>query len=224
MAFSRRKESIMRDAASFRLTYSTMFDPPAQLHANFDAALGRVRAALGATHTMWVDGSPRASSSVFEVFSPVDRRVLLGRFAHGTREDVDSAVRAARRAFPAWRALGWAERVRLLRRVAALIEERVYDIAAAVALEVARTAWRRWRGAGDGRPFRLVRRADGSESRLREGLPDDPLPGFTSRNRTLLKPYGVWAVIAPFNFPFALAVGRSERRWSRVTRLCSSSE
>jgi 1-pyrroline-5-carboxylate dehydrogenase len=38
-------------------------------------------------------------------------------------------------------------------------------------------------------------------------LPDDPLQGFTSRNRTQLKPHGVWAVIAPFNFPVALAGG-----------------
>jgi 1-pyrroline-5-carboxylate dehydrogenase len=38
-------------------------------------------------------------------------------------------------------------------------------------------------------------------------LPNDPLAGFVSRNRTQLRPYGVWAVIAPFNFPFALAGG-----------------
>jgi 1-pyrroline-5-carboxylate dehydrogenase len=38
-------------------------------------------------------------------------------------------------------------------------------------------------------------------------LPNDPLSGFVSRNRTVLKPYGAWAVIAPFNFPFALAGG-----------------
>src|SRR5690606_19612753 len=38
-------------------------------------------------------------------------------------------------------------------------------------------------------------------------LPDDPLAGYTSRNRTKLRPYGVWAVIAPFNFPYALAGG-----------------
>jgi 1-pyrroline-5-carboxylate dehydrogenase len=38
-------------------------------------------------------------------------------------------------------------------------------------------------------------------------LPDDPLPGFKSRNRSVLKPYGVWAVVSPFNYPFALAGG-----------------
>lgn len=37
--------------------------------------------------------------------------------------------------------------------------------------------------------------------------PDDPIPDQVSRNRSVLKPYGVWAVIAPFNFPFALAGG-----------------
>jgi 1-pyrroline-5-carboxylate dehydrogenase len=38
-------------------------------------------------------------------------------------------------------------------------------------------------------------------------LPNDPLKGFVSRNRSVLKPYGVWVVIAPFNFPYALAGG-----------------
>ena len=38
-------------------------------------------------------------------------------------------------------------------------------------------------------------------------LPDDPLPDFRSHNRTVLKPYGVWAVIVPFNFPLALGGG-----------------
>ena len=29
-------------------------------------------------------------------------------------------------------------------------------------------------------------------------LPQDPLAAYVSRNRSVLKPYGVWAVIAPF--------------------------
>ena len=38
-------------------------------------------------------------------------------------------------------------------------------------------------------------------------LPNDPLPNVVSRNRSVMKPYGVWVVIKPFNFPFALAGG-----------------
>src|SRR5262252_4532278 len=198
----------MQDAARFKLTYSTMFDPPQQLHANFDAALERVRSRLGATHTMWVDGVARAAGHVFEVFAPSDTRVLLGRFASGSREDVDAAVLAARRAFPAWRALGWVERVRLLRRVAALIEERVYEIGAAVALEVGKN---RMEALGEVQETADLFAWYCDQMEANDGfvktLPDDPLPGFRSRNRTQLKPHGVWAVIAPFNFPFALAGG-----------------
>src|SRR5207249_8618765 len=134
--------------------------------------------------------------------------VLLGRFARGTRDDVDVALRAARRAFPAWRALAWTERVRLLRRVAALIEERVYDIGAAVALEVGKN---RMEALGEVQETADLFAWYCEQMEANEGfvkvLPNDPLHGFTSRNRTALKPHGVWAVIAPFNFPFALAGG-----------------
>ena len=35
----------------------------------------------------------------------------------------------------------------------------------------------------------------------------DPLTGFTSRNCSVMRPYGVWVVISPFNFPAALTGG-----------------
>jgi 1-pyrroline-5-carboxylate dehydrogenase len=35
----------------------------------------------------------------------------------------------------------------------------------------------------------------------------DPLVGFTSTNVSVLRPYGVWLVISPFNFPSALTMG-----------------
>ncbi|HUL67752.1 MAG TPA: aldehyde dehydrogenase family protein [Burkholderiaceae bacterium] len=198
----------MQDTARFKLTYSTMFDPPPQLHANFDAALERVRSRLGATHSMWVDGAARTAGQVFEVFAPSDTRVLLGRFASGSSDDVDAAVRAAHRAFPAWRALGWTERTRLLRRAAVLIEERVYDIGAAVALEVGKN---RMEALGEVQETADLFAWYCQQMETNEGffkvLPDDPLPGYTSHNRTQLRPHGVWAVIAPFNFPFALAGG-----------------
>ncbi|HXF44656.1 MAG TPA: aldehyde dehydrogenase family protein [Burkholderiaceae bacterium] len=192
----------------FKLTYSTMFNPPAELHANFDAALARVKARLGADYPMWIDGRPRAGASRFEVRSPIDRDWLLATFPAGTAADVDDAVAAARRAFPAWRAMPWQQRVQLLRRAAVLIEERVYDIAAAVALEVGKN---RMEALGEVQETADLISWYCDQMQANDGfvrtLPNDPLAGFVSRNRTVLKPYGVWAVIAPFNFPYALAGG-----------------
>jgi len=193
---------------SFRLTYSTMFDPPAELHARFDAALAKVHARLGRNHPQWINGVPRDGRTTYEVRSPIDRDWLLGRFASGSAQDAADAVAAASGAFRGWAATPWPERVRLLRRVAALIEERVYEIGAAVALEVGKN---RMESLGEVQEtadlFSWYCDQMQANAGFDRALPDDPLPGFVSRNRSVLKPYGAWAVIAPFNFPFALAGG-----------------
>nr|MCU0921662.1 aldehyde dehydrogenase family protein [Burkholderiaceae bacterium] len=120
----------------YRLTYATMFDPPPSLHQRFDAALGQLRPQLGADHAMHIGGQPRHGERWFELRSPIDRELLLGRFALGRAADVDDAVAAARAAAPGWAATPYAQRIERLRRAAALIEERVFELAAAVALEV----------------------------------------------------------------------------------------
>ena len=202
----------MTAPAPFRLTYSTMFNPPAELHRHFDEALQRVRAQFGRDYPLWPTGQSRdghggsGKVDLHEVRSPIDRNWLLARFAVATAADVDAAVQAARDASRGWAATPWLERVKLLRRAAALIEERVYDISAVVALEVGKN---RMESIGEVQETAdlitwycdQMERNEGFDRRL----PDDPLEGFVSRNRTVLKPYGAWAVIAPFNFPVALS-------------------
>src|SRR5688572_13097606 len=168
----------------FKLTYSTMFDPPAAVHERFDAALAKVKSALGEDHPMWIGGEQRRGAALFEVRSPIDQAWLLGRFARGTAEDGAAAVAAARKAFPAWRATPWQERVTLLRKAAALIEQRVYDIAAVVALEVGKN---RMESLGEVQEtadliYWYCDQMQANEGFLRV-LPDDPLRGYTSHNR-----------------------------------------
>ncbi len=192
----------------FRLTYSTMFDPPAELHERFDVSLARVRGQLGREYPQWIGGAARGGRASFEVRSPIDRDWLLGRFARGSAQDAADAASAAANAQRGWAATPWRERVRLLRLVAALIEERVYDIGAAVALEVGKN---RMESLGEVQETADLFSWYCDQMEANDGfdraLPNDPLAGFVSRNRSVLKPYGAWAVIAPFNFPFALAGG-----------------
>src|SRR3954467_109811 len=121
---------------AYKLTYSTMFDPPPEMHTRFEAALGEVRATLGRRHPLHIAGADVDTGVCKDKRSPIDRDWLLGSFAQASEQHVNEAMRAAGDAFPRWRATPPAERIRLLRRVAQLIEERVYLIAAAVALEV----------------------------------------------------------------------------------------
>ncbi|HJS22036.1 MAG TPA: aldehyde dehydrogenase family protein [Steroidobacteraceae bacterium] len=203
---------------TFKLTYSTMFNPPPELHAQFDAAMKRVRGRLGAAHSLYVDGKDRPASKTTQKRSsagrttpkhnPADDRELLGEFAAATAADADAAIQAARRAFQGWSQSPVAERLRLLRRVAKLIEERVYDIAAALTLEVGKNRMEALGETQETADFFYsycddFERNDG----FARALPNDPLTSHVSRNRSVLKPYGAWVVITPFNFPLALAGG-----------------
>jgi acyl-CoA reductase-like NAD-dependent aldehyde dehydrogenase len=193
---------------SFKLTYATMFDPPADMHMRFDAALAEVNETLGATHALYINGEDRVTASHDTRRGPIDQRRVLGHFSLASVDDVNDAMAAAQPAFPGWRATSMAERVRLLKRVATLIEERVYHIGAALTLEVGKN---RMEALGEVQEtadfFNLYADDYVRQNGFDHPLPDDPLPGFRSRNRSVMKPYGVWVVIAPYNFPFALAGG-----------------
>ncbi|HXI20092.1 MAG TPA: aldehyde dehydrogenase family protein, partial [Gemmatimonadales bacterium] len=106
-----------------------------------------------------------------------------------------------------WAHSPWRERVRVLRRAAELIRERKFELAAIMSYEVGKN--------------RLESMGDAEESAdLIDyyALQVEDHDGFTremtrltpiERNTEVLRPYGVFAVIAPFNFPLALSTGMS---------------
>jgi len=193
---------------SFKLTYATMFNPPEDMHARFESALTDVGAGLGATHAFHIDGKDVAAAQTEARFSPIDRRHLLGHFPAASESEARLALAAAHDAFPGWRALPAAERVRLSRRAAQLIEQRVYQIAAALTLEVGKNRMEALGEVQETADFFAIYADDYErQNHFDRALPDDPLPDFRSHNRSVMKPYGAWLVIAPFNFPFALSGG-----------------
>jgi 1-pyrroline-5-carboxylate dehydrogenase len=193
---------------SFKLTYATMFDPPQEMHARFEAALARVEAGLGATHAFHIDGADVPGRAFDERRSPADQRLVLGRFPVADAAAASRALDAAHAAFPAWRRTPPAERARLLKRAAALIEERVYEIAAALCLEVGKNRMEALADAQETADFFTLYADDYLRNEAFDrALPDDPSGAFRAHNRSVLKPYGAWLVIAPYNFPFALAGG-----------------
>jgi 1-pyrroline-5-carboxylate dehydrogenase len=163
---------------------------------------------MGKDHAMWIGGQEVHAKDTFEDRSPINQDWLLGRFPKGTADHARQALTAARAAFPKWAAAGWKERVRLMRKAADLIDQRIYQIGAVMALEVGKN---RMEALGDAAETAdLIRYACG-QMEANKGyvvaMGKDPLKGYRSQNTSVLRPYGVWVVISPFNFPAALSGG-----------------
>src|SRR5438034_10632891 len=189
-----------------KITYATLRNDNDQLHAQFEAGVAKVRERLlGGYHRNYVGGTERDGDGTFEKRSPIDGSVM-GTFARGTRQDVREAIAAAREAFAAWGHRPWQERVAILRRVADVISQRQMEFSALLAMEVGKN---RLEALGDVEETAdlirwscdMVERNDGFDHQM-GNLGDE-----TVHTRSVLKPYGVWAVISPFNFPFALSGG-----------------
>jgi acyl-CoA reductase-like NAD-dependent aldehyde dehydrogenase len=75
------------------------------------------------TSQLYINGKAREASDggSYPLYNPARPSELVGFVAAGTENDVDDAVQAAHKAFPAWAALSYAERAAQLNRVADLL-------------------------------------------------------------------------------------------------------
>ena len=194
--------------ADFKLTYSTMFNPPEELHKGFDKAVTRLKANLGKEYGMIIDGKEVFADDRYEDHSPVNTDWVLAVIQKGNATQANLAIEAARKAFPGWSRTPWQKRVQLVRKAASIIEKRIFELGAAMALEVGKN---RMESLGDVQEtadlmYWSARMMEENDGFVKE-MGRDPLVGFDSSNVSVLRPYGVWLIVSPFNFPFALTGG-----------------
>ncbi len=192
----------------FKLTYATMFDPPEELHKRFDAALIKVKSGLGKEHAMLINGKDVFATEKFVDHNPANNKIILGTFQKGEAMHAQEALSAARNAFPKWSHIKWQDRVTLLRKAAEKIDDRLFEMGAVMAMEVGKN---RMESLGDVAETADLIRYSCYQMEKNDGyiveMYRDPLVGYESRNVSTLRPYGVWLVISPFNFPLALTGG-----------------
>ena len=195
----------MATTPRMKITYATLSADNEELQSAFDAALERARATLGRTYPMLIGGEERGGTDTFEDRSPIDRQLVVARFPIGTRQDVRDAIDAARDAYPAWRDTPWRDRLAVLRRAAEIISDRQFDYAALMSLEVGKN---RLEALGDVEETADLLRYYADEFEKADGFVK-PMGSLSSaeKTRSVLRPYGVFGVISPFNFPMALAGG-----------------
>jgi len=198
----------MGSEGKFKLTYGTMFSPPEEFHTLYETNLATIRKTLGQEYAMVINGKEVFADDKFENRTPINTEQVLGIFQKGDESTANAAIEAAKKAYKSWKSTPWQERIRLLRKTADLIEESSYYIGAAMSLEVGKN---RMEGIGDAVETADLIRYACDQLEKNNGfeiqMGNDPFVGLHSTNRSVMRPYGVWLIISPFNFPGALTGG-----------------
>src|SRR6266566_777525 len=165
---------------------------------------------LSAPRKMLIDGQwvEAASGKTFAVYEPATGEVIA-YVPEGDKEDIDRAVRAARKAFESgpWHTMTPSVRGRLINKLADLLEQHAEEFAQLETLD-------------NGKPLSVARVADvpltvehfryyaGWATKIEgETIPVSVpyAPGARFFNYTLREPVGVVGQIIPWNFPLLMA-------------------
>jgi 1-pyrroline-5-carboxylate dehydrogenase len=188
------------------LTYATIYADglgDEGKSTRFDATLAALRAGDPVVCGHRIDGEDRDTGLEFTRIDPTtdEQIVAIGRQAD--QLTVAHAVTSARRALPHWRSTPYQDRVALLQGLSAAVSQREVELAALVSLETGKTRADAFAEVAECAAIvdlfcRQMQESDGYR------VPHRP-PSTSARADVVLMPYGVFGVIAPFNFPLAIA-------------------
>ena len=188
-----------------KITYVTLFADES-IHPKYEAAIKKFSKSLGKHYQMHIgDENVSSKDGEFAVRSPIDTSIVVGYFPVGNKKHAKAAVDAASEAFRGWSSTPWKQRVKALLKTAEVMDERKFEIASAITYEVGKIRTEAlaevWEGIDAIRVFAgSMEENDGYIKKMGPGGPGEDC-------RMVMKPYGVWPVVSPFNFPFMLANG-----------------
>ncbi|WP_440976640.1 aldehyde dehydrogenase family protein [Pseudoxanthomonas winnipegensis] len=149
-------------------------------------------------YTLTIDGQAATSAATLEVINPANEQVIA-RVPDASRDQLDAAVAAAKRAFPAWSALPLAERQRYVARIGDAIERHAEDFMKLLTLEQGK--------ARQGAEWEIGGAAIWCHEIAKQELPLHVVEDTgTRRVETRRVPLGVVGGITPWNFPVLLAI------------------
>jgi len=138
--------------------------------------------------------------------NPADTSDVIAQFPDSGVEEMDAAVKAARAALPAWRALTGAQRGAFLYKAANILERRLDEVAAALTREEGKMLFE---SKGETNRGVVILRYYAGEGMHGIG---DVLPSAMNAKTLVLTtrvPVGVAGLITPWNFPVAIPLWKA---------------
>ncbi|MDQ6823196.1 MAG: L-glutamate gamma-semialdehyde dehydrogenase [Candidatus Eremiobacteraeota bacterium] len=171
--------------------------------AAMEAALRDVRAQLGRTYPIVIDGQRLETAKTIRSVNPAKPDEIVGLVGSASLEQATHAIEVAAQRFEEWKKTPAADRAALLFRAAEIVRKRRFEFNAWLVFEVGKS----WPEA-DGDTAEAI---DFLEFYAREALRYDgahavvPIEGEQNELRYI--PLGVGVIIPPWNFAFAIMAG-----------------
>ena len=152
--------------------------------------------------TLFIDGQWLAGAGEDMVSIDPAKNEEIWRGQAATAEQVDAAMQAARKAFPAWSRTSFADRLAIVQKFSKLLEENKEALALVIAKDTGKPLWETRTEVAA-----MMGKAGISERAYHErtGVVENEMPGAKAFIRH--KPHGVVAVFGPYNFPGHLPNG-----------------
>jgi 1-pyrroline-5-carboxylate dehydrogenase len=184
-----------------RVTYSNIGVDFSPVHAHLDGIIPDFE-----KRTLGRDWStPFATGPREAISSPISAELSLGRFPASTAADIKAAVASARAGARVWNASSLEDRLAFAARWREILAAEKYELGLAALYEVGKS---RIEAIGEAEESVDMVEYYASELKRNDGYAR-PMKELVANEtaRSVMKPYGVFAVIAPFNFPLALSIG-----------------
>lgn len=176
-----------------------------EFNKNFEDAVEAVKKQFGKKYPAIIGGKQVFSDDTIDVKCPSDTRILLGTFPRLAASQTTDAIVSAKNAFSKWSNTSYQKRVEIFRQTADEFSKIKFELAAWMSFENGKTRIEAINDVDEAIDFM---RFYSYQLEKNEGFcKQTPHPNPHEKTRTVLKPYGVWGIIAPFNFPSAIAIG-----------------
>ena len=187
----------------------------------FDKAVEKVKIEIiGKKFPLIINGEEIYLQNEIVEHSPIDGTVL-GIFQKGSKSETIAAIESASKAFEEWSQTDYKKRATIFKNTTQKLREQKFEFSAILSMENGKTRYESMGEVDEAIDFlnyysnELIKNKGyirksiikGTNSRVSSGF--QGAPGNEETIRLVMKPYGVFGVIAPFNFPVSISMGMS---------------